>query len=95
MKTIHFPYIALPLGVMLLVAVIIGREPGMDGATALPLLTLLVMSEFAFFATGFGAYIGFKHTQAAGIKPLYVLASVLCALLSAGFMFLGIELWPR
>jgi len=94
MKTIHFPYVALPLGVVFFLTVIAGREQGMDGATTLPLLTLLVVSEFAFFATGIGAYIGLKHTQAVGIKPLYVLASVLCALLSVRFMFLGIDLWP-
>ncbi len=91
---IHFPYIALPLGILFFLIVSIGRQVDAEGATALPLLTLLVLSEFAFFATGIAAFIGFKQTRVDGFKPVYVVSSVLCLLLSISFMFLGITLWP-
>jgi len=94
MKTIHFPYIALVVGGLFLLMVSIGRQAGADGATALPLLTLLVISEFAFFATGIAAVIGFKQMQQTSFQIVYGLVSLLCALLSLCFMLLGIDLWP-
>jgi len=94
MKTIHFPYLALVIGVVFLLMVSVGRQAGADGASALPLLTLLVITEFAFFATGIAAYIGFKHLQSTGFRLFYGLVSLLCALLSVRFMLLGIDLWP-
>lgn len=94
MKTINFPYIASALGIVIMLLVMKGGQPGADGSTAMPLLTLLVMSEFAFFVTAFGTYIGAKHLRATGIQPLYAVVTVFCALLSLRFMWLGIELWP-
>ncbi|MBL4775951.1 MAG: hypothetical protein JKY87_07875 [Mariprofundus sp.] len=95
MKTIHFPYLALLLAAGFLLVVTVGREAGADGATALPLLTLLVISEFSFFVTAAGAYIGLKQMLATGFKPVYAIASLCCALLSIRFMLLGLELWPQ
>ncbi len=94
MKTIHFPYIALGVGIVFLLMVSVGRQAGTDGASALPLLTLLVISEFAFFATGIAAYIGFKHIRATDFQLFYAFVSLLCGLLSIRFMLLGIDLWP-
>jgi len=94
MKSHNFPYIALGLGLLLMLVVMKGSEIRDVGMTALPVLTMLVISEFAFFVTAAGAYIGIKQTLAAGIKPVYVMISVLCLLLSVRFLFLGIDLWP-
>jgi len=94
MKMIHFPYIALPLGLVFFLVISMGQQVDAEGVSALPLLTLLVISEFAFFATGIGAFIGFKQTQQVGFKPFYVIVSILCAFSSLFFMFLGINLWP-
>jgi len=94
MKMIHFPFVALPLGLVFFVIVNMGQQVDSEGVRVLPLLTLLVISEFAFFATGIAAYIGFKQTQKVGFQPIYAMISVLCAISSLGFMFLGINLWP-
>ncbi|MFW5450278.1 MAG: hypothetical protein ACKE9I_01665 [Methylophagaceae bacterium] len=94
MKTIYFPYIALGLASFLLLVVVRGSQLASDGTTTLPLLTLLVVSEFSFFVTAIGAYIGIKNIPSIGIKSVYTLATVLCALLSLRFLFLGITLWP-
>lgn len=94
MKTYNFPYIALSLGLLLMLAVMKGSEMRGEGETALPVLTLLMISEFAFFVTAVGAYIGIRHSLSTGIKPVYTMITALCILLSVRFLFLGIDLWP-
>ena len=94
MKVTVFPYLAVALGVMLMLLVVQGSSPGEDGSTAIPLLTLLVVSEFAFFVTGIGAYIAFKNFRNVTQKPLYVGAMVVCIVLAIRFLWLGFELWP-
>lgn len=94
MKTYNFPYIALSLGLLLMLAVMKGSEIRGEGETALPVLTLLMISEFAFFVTAAGAYIGIRHSLSTGIKPVYTMITALCILLSVRFLFLGIDLWP-
>ena len=94
MKTVNFPYIASILGIVIMLLVMKGSQPGADGSTAIPLLTLLVMSEFAFFVTAFGVFIGVKHLRVTGMQPLYAAVTVFCALLSMRFAWLGFELWP-
>jgi hypothetical protein len=94
-KTYTFPYIAFGLGVTLMLLVIIGGQVREQGSTAIPLLTLLVVSEFAFFVTAIGGYLGIKRTLETGIKPLYATVTVLCGLLSVWFLWMGIQLWPK
>ena len=94
MKTLHFPFLALGMGLFLLLLVIRGSEPAADGETTLPLLTLLIVNEFAFFLTGTGAFIGSKTMLATGMKPLYAITTILCGLLCLQFLVLGFELWP-
>ena len=71
-----------------------GSKPLGDGSTILPLLTLLVVSEFSFFVTGIGTVIGSRHILSTGLKPVYAIITLLCLLLSLRFLWLGIELWP-
>ena len=94
MKIGAFPYIAAGVGVLFMLLVIKGSETGDAGTTQIPLLTLLIVSEFAFFVTGFGAFIGFKHLRTTGIRPVYLVVCIICILLAVSFMWLGIKLWP-
>lgn len=94
MKAAVFPYLAVVLGLILMMIVTGGSSSGTEGGTAIPLLTLLVISEFAFFVTAIGAFLGIKHFHNVRQKPVYVAAIVICALLAIRFMWLGIELWP-
>jgi hypothetical protein len=71
-----------------------GSETGHDGQTLMPLLTLLVVSEFSFFVTAIGGYIGIKHNLSTSTKPIYIVITLLCILLSLRFLFLGVALWP-
>lgn len=94
MKLTALPYLAVGIGVPMMLVIIKGSQEGGDGSTLIPLLTLLVVSEFAFFVTAIGAFIGFRQIRAVGIQPLYALMTALCVLLAIGFMWLGVKLWP-
>ncbi len=98
MNTINFPYLALALGVFLLLVVTIGSETNEEGFTALPLLTLLIFNEGAFLLTAVGSYIGLKQLYSNGFNfrknPLYFMTTVVCVLLTIQFVILGIKLWP-
>ena len=98
MKTINFPYLALALGLFLLLVITKGSETGSGGDTLLPLLTLLIINECAFILSVAGAFIGIKHLKSIDFKfnlnPLYSITTVLCLLLTVQFTLLGFKLWP-
>ena len=94
MKKINFPYLAFALCATFMPIVIIGSSVGADGQRAVPLLSLLVMNEFAFFIAAAGVYIGVQHIRSRGLLSLYGLATVCCAAFLVAFTLLGIELWP-
>lgn len=94
MKKYHFPYIAVVLGIFFLILVLAGSKEGADGSTTLPLLTLLVVSEFAFIANAIAVYLGITHIRAGGSTPFYLVTTILCAVFTVVFMVLGVRLWP-
>ncbi|MET0049224.1 MAG: hypothetical protein ABW066_15710 [Sedimenticola sp.] len=94
MKRHNYPYIALALGLTLLSIVLVGERVNSGETAAIPLLTLLIINEFGFFATAIGSYIGFRHIQVIGMQPLYTVITACCLLLSLYFLYMGIELWP-
>ncbi|WP_455221156.1 hypothetical protein [Kaarinaea lacus] len=94
MKKYTFPYIALALGLILLLIIVKGSETASEGTTIVPLLTLLVVNEFAFFATAIGVYLGIIHMKAIGIKYGYLAVTLLCGVLSITFLVIGFKLWP-
>ena len=91
---LSFPWLALGLG--LTIAVIMMVSGAVDPATkpALPLLTLLIMSEFAFFVTAIGAVQAVRAGLAQGFGPGSLMVTAGCVLLAGGFLWLGISLWP-
>ena len=87
MQTRQFPFIALGFGIVLgLVSV--------AGATTLPLLTRLVVAEFAFFVTSIGAFMSFRQIRGYGMEPSTLITGVLCGALAVLFLLRGIALWP-
>lgn len=95
MKNRIFPYIAVGLGLIAMLVVTRGNELRASGASEIPLLTLLVISEVAFFATAMGAFIGFKQLRAVGFNLRHTLVTAACVLLAGQFLWLGMSLWPR
>lgn len=98
MKTTNFPYLAVALALFLLMVITRGSQTGSDGETALPLLTLLIINECAFFLTLAGVFIGLRYLKSIdfkfSLKPLYTITTLLCILLTIQFTLLGIKLWP-
>lgn len=98
MKTYNFPYLAAALGLFLLLVINIGSKLGSDGATVLPLLTLLIVNECAFFLSIAGVFIGIKQVSSGtpkfNLMSTYTIVIILCGLLSIVFALLGIKLWP-
>ena len=91
---LSFPWLALGLG--LTIAMILVASGAVDPASepVLPLLTLLVMAEFGFFVTAIGAGQAIRTglAQGFGIALFTLIAG--CSLLAAGFLWLGLSLWP-
>ena len=94
MNKFNFPYIALFLGMGFMLIVSFGGQVNEAGATKLPLLTLLIICEFAFFVTAIGAYVCFKYMRENGISWSKLVVAVLCVLSAAVFMIKGIAFWP-
>jgi len=95
MKSSPFPYIAAALGLTLLLAVTKGSDTDPQGETLLPLLTLLLMSEFGLILSAFGVYFGIRQIRSTGFTSGYAVATVVCGLLSVCFLYLGLQLWPK
>jgi len=94
MQKIHLPYLTLPLGLLFILIITLGSEVNAAGITRIPLLSMLIMNEFAFFLSASATYIGIKHIQNTGFQTVYGVVSIFCFVLILSFIFLGLKLWP-
>ena len=94
MSKYNFPYIAFAMSVFFLLVVTIGGQESEGGSTKLPLLTLLVVSEFAFFLSAIGAYLSIRRILDIGYSAIHALLGVSCVILSIRFIVMGIDFWP-
>jgi hypothetical protein len=92
-KTLNFPYISLALSAVLFLIVAKGSQPQGD-AYSLPLLTLLVVSEFALIFNAIAVYIGLKNRSHVENKFFYTMTIVVCLLFAGWFLMMGLTLWP-
>ncbi len=91
----NFPYIAAVLGLVLTIVVFKGSELRDDGSTLLPLLTLLLVSEFGAIVTAIASYLGGKHYFSTREISGYTAVTILCAVLCVQFVMRGFALWPK
>lgn len=89
-KTVY-PYIALAIGVALLLVLLIATTA--DKQT-LPLLALLLVSEFGFIVTSIGAIVGLMTIKSNPRKFIMMLTTLVCAIMSVKFVLLGLDFWP-
>jgi hypothetical protein len=94
MTNTGFPGLALVIGILAAAGLLQSGALAPGAEHALPLLTLLVVSEFAFFVTAIGAGVGINAMLNRGVRPAVLLPTLGCAVLAAGFLYLGIRLWP-
>lgn len=92
-KTLNFPYISIALSAVLFLIVAKGSQPQGD-TYSLPLLTLLVVSEFAFIFNAIAVYIGIKNRDKVENTLFYTITIIVCSLFAIWFLMMGINLWP-
>jgi hypothetical protein len=67
---------------------------GPEEGRRLPLLTLLIVSEFGFFVTAIGAFMAVRSLVRQAFALSLVAVAVGCTSLAGAFMWLGMTLWP-
>ena len=94
MQKTYFSIIATALGLLLLALLLKSAPLVAGGEPRLPLLTMLIVSEFGFIVTAIGAFTGIKTVLLAG-KNKYIIASTFCcAAMSIKFFVIGFSYWP-
>lgn len=94
MKKQVFPWIALSLGLLVMVTLLGAGALRPADEHALPLLTMLIVDEFGFFLTLIGAVVGINSLSKERVRISLLITTLACALLAAGFLLLGLRLWP-
>ena len=94
MSKYSFPYVAMAMGIFFMLVITVGGQLSEDGTTKLPLLTLLVVSEFAFFICVVGAYLSLRRIIDVAFSLIHAVVGVCCIILAVRFLMLGLAFWP-
>lgn len=89
-----FSLIAFVLGITLLVLLIKSAPEVAGGEPKLPLLTMLIVSEFGFVVNAIGVFTAVKTMLSTGINQYLLAGAICCSALSVKFMMIGISYWP-
>jgi hypothetical protein len=89
-----FPWVALGLGLLIALLLVKTGALAPEATRSLPLLTLLIVTEFGFFLTAIGAGLAIRSLVAHGFNVALSMALAGCAVLAGGFLWLGLQLWP-
>lgn len=89
-----FCYIAIALALPLLILLILSAPESSGGETRLPLLTILIISEFGAIVTAVGAFTGFRKMLNSGNNYYLLITSICCTLIAIKFLHLGVTYWP-
>jgi di/tricarboxylate transporter len=90
----RFPWLALGMGLLIAILLLLAGALDTDQGPRLPLLTMLILSEFGVVVTAVGAYAGSRRLVQRGLDRPTLLAVIGCLMLSAGLATLGFRLWP-
>ena len=94
MKKTNFPFIALALG-LLLMGILIktgATDPGTE--SVLPLLTVLIISEFGFIVMAIAVFIGGRTLVRNGFDLVLAVVVLVCGMLGVEFLMIGLNNWP-
>lgn len=91
MNKAAFPIIALFIGIF--IQVILKTTIPESGEPAIPLLTLLLMTEFGMIVSAIGVFIGGKLLLTNGFDLKLALPVVGCAVLTIMLGIEGVNLW--
>lgn len=92
---LSFAWVAPALGLILALVLLRSGALAPAGERSLPLLTLLIVSEFGFFLTAIGAGAAGRSIMARGFSAAMAVALAVSAAMAGGFLWLGLRLWPE
>ncbi len=87
-----FPWLAAGIG-LILVLVLLRTSTELRTEPLLPPLMLLFISEFGFFVTVIGAWLGGRAWLTERSQWSLLLVGGACGILALVFLYLGISLW--
>ena len=90
----NFPFIALALGLFLMGVLFKTGAADPETESVLPLLTVLIISEFGFIVTAAAVYFGARTLAKSGIDIVLGIVTLVCAMLAVEFMLIGFRHWP-
>jgi len=94
MKKTNFPFIAFGLGLFLMGILIKTGAADPDAELVLPLLTVLIISEFGFIVMAVAVFLGAQALVKKGFEIVLAIVTLLCGMLGVEFMVIGLEHWP-
>ena len=94
MRKSNFPFIAFALGLFLMGVLFKtgAADPGAE--LVLPLLTVLIISEFGFIIMAVAVFLGGQTLAKDGFDIVLAVVTLLCGMLGVEFMLIGLEYWP-
>ena len=90
----NFPFIALALGLGLMGVLFKTGATAPDAELLLPLLTVLVISEFGFIVMAVAVFLGGQTLVKNGFDIVLGVVTLLCGMLGIEFLLVGLEHWP-
>ena len=94
MEKKNFPFVALALALFLMGVLYKTGAADPDMELLLPLLTVLIISEFGFILCAIAVFIGGQTLLKNGFDIVMVVVTLLCGMLGVEFMLVGIRHWP-
>lgn len=94
MTKANFPFIALALGLFLMGILYKTGAADPDTELVLPLLTVLIISEFGFIVCAVAVYMGGRTLLKNGFDIVLAVVTLICGMLAVEFLILGIRHWP-
>ena len=90
----NFPFIAFALGLFLMGILVKTGAANPAADLVLPLLTVLIISEFGFIVMAIAVFLGGQTLVKKGFDIVLAIVTLLCGMLGIEFMVIGIEHWP-
>ena len=94
MNKTNFPFIALAIGLFLMGVLFKTGAANPDAELVLPLLTVLIISEFGFIVMAVAVYTGVRSLAKNGFDIVLAVVTLVCGMLGVEFMLTGIQHWP-
>lgn len=89
----YYPWIAIVVGLVFATVLVFAGTTSATAEYALPLLTMLFMSELGVLVTGAGAVVAARTWLAQRNNTAMLIAALACTALAIGLLSLGLALW--